>query len=196
MAIARHTRLRPTIATGRQASGIKASIMSGCVTPHTNVCIAPMLVPITRRRCLTPRLSQQAPLCLDHVVVVVLRKVRVQPVARLARAAVTDAVRQHDPVARRVERRAGAIELVGELRAHELAAGAAGAVQDEHGIHDRALRVALRPAERQVVQPQFGQPLARTERELMQDDVALVRRVGRRCAAATACGNSITRTKA
>jgi hypothetical protein len=59
---------------------------------------------------------EQAALRLDHVVVVVRGEAGMQAVAGLARTAVPDAVRQDHVEARRVERRARAVELVRELR--------------------------------------------------------------------------------
>ena len=48
--IRRIIRLRPAICTGALASGISASMKSGCVYPHTQLCIPPIEVPITSRR--------------------------------------------------------------------------------------------------------------------------------------------------
>ena len=36
---------------------------SGWVSPHTHACIPPIDVPITRRRCVTPRLSVRSRCC-------------------------------------------------------------------------------------------------------------------------------------
>ena len=54
MAIRRHMRLRPEICVGRLASGISASMKSGYISPHSQECMPPIDVPITRRRWLTP----------------------------------------------------------------------------------------------------------------------------------------------
>ena len=80
-----------------------------------------------------------------------------------------------------VERLAGAKQLARELGPDELRAAAAGAVADEHGVADDALRILLRLAERAVVQPQLGQRLAVREPEVADHEVALRRRgiVGR-----------------
>ncbi len=48
--MSRQTRLRPPICTGRLASGISASIIVGYVSPHSQVCIPPIDVPMTSRR--------------------------------------------------------------------------------------------------------------------------------------------------
>ncbi len=63
IAIFRHMRLRPAIGAGRLASGRSASMKSGCASPHTHACIPPIDVPITRRRCVTPRLSVSSRYC-------------------------------------------------------------------------------------------------------------------------------------
>jgi hypothetical protein len=84
-----------------------------------------------------------------HVVVVVVREPRAQPVARLARAAVADRIDQDHEVGRCVERLTGAEQLAGENGREKLARGAAGAVDGED-------RVPARRAARDVVQPQLG----------------------------------------
>ena len=95
MIIFRITRLRPAMAVGALASGTRPSAKSGYVSPQTQQCIAPIDVPITRRRWFTFRpVGEQHVLRADHVVVGVFRKARAQAVARLARLAVADAVRQ------------------------------------------------------------------------------------------------------
>jgi hypothetical protein len=50
MTIRRIIRLRPEIWTGRLAKGISASMKPGYFSPHTQVCIPPIEVPITSRR--------------------------------------------------------------------------------------------------------------------------------------------------
>ena len=50
MIIVRITRLRPAICVGALASGTRPSTKSGYISPHTQQCIAPIDVPITRRR--------------------------------------------------------------------------------------------------------------------------------------------------
>src|SRR5437588_270600 len=45
----RHARLRPEIRVGRLASGIRASMNSGCSSPQSQVCMPPIEVPMTRR---------------------------------------------------------------------------------------------------------------------------------------------------
>ena len=84
----------------------------------------------------------------------------------------TNIVGKDDPIARDIERLAGAVELVGELRRQELAAGAARAVQHHHRVVDLAARVAVRLPKRRVVDPQFGQRLTRAEPETGNGGVA------------------------
>ena len=50
MIILRSMRLRPPISTGAEARGISASMKSGYMVPHIQVCMAPIEVPITSRR--------------------------------------------------------------------------------------------------------------------------------------------------
>ena len=45
--IRRHRRLRPSTFVGRAEIGMRASIMSGCRTPHIQVCMPPIEMPIT-----------------------------------------------------------------------------------------------------------------------------------------------------
>jgi [acyl-carrier-protein] S-malonyltransferase len=68
-----------------------------------------------------------------------------------------------------VERCAGAIKLIGELRHKKAAARPARAVQDEHGIVDFSLRIATRGAKRCVADPEFGQCLPACELEILVD---------------------------
>ena len=92
-----------------------------------------------------------------------------------------DIVGQDDEHLGDVERLAGAIKLICELRAEELLARAAGAVEDHHRIVDFALRIAMRRAERGVMDPKFGQRLARHKGEVLEDRVGFLRCVGRAC---------------
>ena len=50
MIIRRQARFRPEICVGRLASGISASMKSGCISPQSQVCIPPIEVPMTSRR--------------------------------------------------------------------------------------------------------------------------------------------------
>ena len=53
----RHIRFRPAICVGKLANGIRASMNSGWSCPHSQVCMPPIDVPITRRRWFTFRPS-------------------------------------------------------------------------------------------------------------------------------------------
>src|SRR5439155_23916697 len=53
----RHARLRPEIWVGKLASGMSASMKSGCISPHNQVCIPPIDVPITIRDRRSTRLN-------------------------------------------------------------------------------------------------------------------------------------------
>jgi hypothetical protein len=117
-------------------------------------------------------LGEQPVLSLDHVVVVVARKPHPQSVARLARAAVPDPVRQDHVPAGGIERRARAVQLVGERLRHELASGPAGAVNDQDAVRYLASSVALRAAEREVVNPELGELFAGAEGEVLENEVA------------------------
>src|SRR5262245_4667473 len=92
---------------------------------------------------------------VHHVVVRVVWKPRVHSVARLARLAMADAVGKDDEVARGVERRAGAVEDPGEVRAQELRAGARGAVENEHGVRRATAGVLSERAKREVMESEL-----------------------------------------
>ncbi len=111
-------------------------------------------------------------LCGHHILIVVLRKVRVQPVAGSAGLSVTDAVRQNDEISGRVEQPSFPEQNTAELIRQEIAPRSARAVQDEHRIVDAPMRVAVRLAEHGVVNAQFGQGLSRCETEIWSDVLA------------------------
>src|SRR5215472_896699 len=139
----RAIRLRPAICTGKHASGISASMKSGYTSPpdermhatHGRAEDEPQVIHIKAFR-------QQLVLSQNHVVVIVLREMRVQAVARLRRFLVTDAVRKNDEVATRVQELPGTEELSRKLRLEELLARAARAVKNQHRIRNAPLRVA------------------------------------------------------
>jgi hypothetical protein len=117
-------------------------------------------------------LDQHPPLRLDHVVIIVCREAHPHPVARLRRPAVAEIVGENDVIAGEVERLARAEQLAGELRLEELAAAAAGAVEDHHRIVDPASCIPPRRSQGGVMHPDFRQPLARAEAEVAQHRVA------------------------
>jgi hypothetical protein len=116
--------------------------------------------------------DEEPALRVHHVVIVVVREPGVQPLARPARLAVTDAVGQDDVIDGRVERFAGAVQRAGEDRTEELAARAGGAVENEHGVAHHAARVTARMAEGAVVDRERGQALPAGEGEAVDDVVA------------------------
>src|SRR5204863_9362463 len=92
-----------------------------------------------------------------------------------ARLAVSDSVRQHDEVARRIENLASAEELTREGLREKSRSGSTGAVKDQHGVAHDAGRVALRRADGPVMEVQLGQALAAAEREVVRDEVSFDR---------------------
>jgi len=64
----------------------------------------------------TEAFRQQPVLSQNHVVVIVLREMRVQAVARLRRFPVTNAVRKNDELATRVQELPGTEEFSRKLR--------------------------------------------------------------------------------
>src|SRR5216684_13562 len=83
---------------------------------------------------------QEAKLRFDHVDVTVTGKLRVHPVARLARFAVADSIRQDDEKLRGIERLARAEKFAREFWPDELRAAARRPVRDQHRIsHDAFL---------------------------------------------------------
>ena len=117
--------------------------------------------------------DQQTPLRLNHVGIVVIRKAHPEPVARLRRLAMTDAVGQDHVVAAEVERLPGPIQLLRELRLEELLPAAAGPVKHHHRIDDPSHLVASRGAERRVMHFQRSDFLAVGKGEIAQDRIAL-----------------------
>src|SRR5262252_1557998 len=100
-----------------------------------------------------------------HVVVGVMRKMRAQSIARLARIAVTDAVREDDEITSGIEQLTRSKEHAGKLRRKELRACAARAMQDQNGIAHRAVAVAYGFADGPIVKLQFRQGLTAAEVE-------------------------------
>src|ERR1700685_371157 len=106
-------------------------------------------------------LGQQSVLRAHHVLIVVLREVSMQAVARLARGAVPDGVREDDVVARRIEQLSLAEQHPGEPRREKAAARAAGTVEEQHGVRYTAMLVATGLAQGREMQAQLRQCLAR-----------------------------------
>ena len=107
--------------------------------------------------------GEQTILRLDHVEITVARKFCVHSVARLARFAVADPVRQHDEKFRRIERLTFAEQFTGKFRANKLRAAAGRPVHDQHGVRRFALRIFLRFPQRPVMKTQLRQRFARMQ---------------------------------
>jgi hypothetical protein len=80
-----------------------------------------------------------------------------------------DAVGQNDEILRGVEQLARSEQLTPERPTHESRAGAGRAVEHDDRIPHDALRVALRLAEREVVDSKLGKRLAALELEVAND---------------------------
>src|SRR5581483_983396 len=104
--------------------------------------------------------GEQQMLRSNHVLVVIVREVRVHAVAGLARSTVTDSVGQNDVVLRRVEQLSWPEQIPGELLAYELLSGAGRAVQDQHCIHNTSVSVELRLAVSREVELQLRKRFA------------------------------------
>src|SRR5579859_4647933 len=119
--------------------------------------------------------GEQAMMRGDHVVVVVLREMRVQAVAGLRGFSVADAIRKNDVVAPGIQKLARAEKFVCKNRGEELMAGAAGTVQNQDRVGDAALRVLCRLSQCCVMQAQLWQRFAGAELEILYDIVAFGR---------------------
>ena len=119
--------------------------------------------------------GEQAMVRGDHVIVVVLRKMRVQAVAGLRRFSVADTIWKNDVIARRVEKLSRAEELAGKNGCEELMAGATGAVKNQNRVGDAALRIARGLAQGCVVQPKLWQRFAGAKLEILDHKFALGR---------------------
>jgi hypothetical protein len=96
-----------------------------------------------------------------------------QAITGLARAAVTDAVGQHDEILRAIEQLARREEFARIAGGQKAAPRAASAVQNHDGVANDTAGIALRRAEGGVVEPQLGESLTRAEGEILDDEVAL-----------------------
>src|SRR5271157_3756614 len=106
-----------------------------------------------------------------HVVIIVLRKMRVQAIAGLGRFSVADAVGKNNEVARRIEKLAWTKKYGGELRREKLLPSAAGSVKNEHRVGRAPSFILHRPAQSRVMQAQFRQRFAGMELKIVNDEV-------------------------
>ena len=104
-----------------------------------------------------------------------MRKLRPQAVARLAGFPVANAVGENDEILRRVQRLARPKKFGREERRKELRSTSRRPVRDEHGIAHHALRIALRRAERAVMDSQLRQRFAGAKPKIFEDEISLGR---------------------
>ena len=104
-----------------------------------------------------------------------MRKLRVQAVARFARFAVTDSVRENDKKFRYVQWLIFSKQFARELGSNKLGAAAGRAVHDENGIARLALGVLVNLAERSIMNSQFRQCFAGCEPEISDRVIAFSR---------------------
>src|SRR5205814_202322 len=104
-------------------------------------------------------LRQELVLRVDHVVVRVLWKTRMQLITGLTRFSVANAVRQDHEVARRVEQLPGSEQLTAEGATGEAAARARGSVEHDHRVAYDAGTIAARLTKRQVMDAERGHRL-------------------------------------
>ena len=121
-------------------------------------------------------LSEQTVIRFNHIEVTVMREFCVHPVTWLARFAVTDPVRQHDEVFRRIERLIFTKQFAGKFRANKLRAAARCSVHDENRIGGFTFRIFLRLPERPVMEAQLRQCFAGSKFEIADRKVAFCRR--------------------
>ena len=108
-----------------------------------------------------------------HIRVAVARELHAQAVARLARLAVADVVRQDDEVPLGVERLPLAEQPAAVGVAEESTAAAAGAVQDQHAVPHDAVGVFPRRAHGAVMNLDLGDAVAAREHVVAGDEIAV-----------------------
>jgi len=146
--------------------------MSGYLSPHIHVCMAPMERPSTSRQMIDPEaFGHEQLLRVDHVVVAIVRKFGAQTVARLARAAAPDRIRYDQIIFLAVERLPACEELT-EIVKNGFAA-AVSAMQKQHGVDDMTSRIAPGRTECHIVDAQFRQGLAVLKMEVARNEIVL-----------------------
>jgi len=108
-----------------------------------------------------------------HIVVVVMRESLTQTVRGFTRLSVAHVIGQDQVMCGSVQRLAGLEQFLAEILAQEGAPGAARAVQDEDGVGDAASGILRRLTDREIVQAQFGEPVAGMKGEIAGDPIAL-----------------------
>src|SRR5215472_6493341 len=126
------------------------------------------------------RFGEQAVMRRDHVVVVVLREMRVETVAGLGRLSVADAVGKNDVVAPSIEKLPRTEQFAGKNGRKELMTRAARAMQDQNCVGDASLCIRRGLAQRGVMKAQFGQGFPGAKLEILHYKITLVRGGGGR----------------
>ena len=114
-------------------------------------------------------------LAAHHVVVVVSREVHVHAVRWLRTLSVPDVVRQDDEVLLNIENSARHKQHIREDRIQQRVRIAARPVQQQDSIVHMPASIAMRRAQREVVQLELRQSLACAKPEIRQTDVAILR---------------------
>jgi len=115
---------------------------------------------------------QQQILRPHHVVIRVFGEIHAHGITGFRGFTMPDAVGQDDVVRRAVQELSGTEEPAGEGIRQESFAATAGAVQNQYGVHDLPGGIALRLADGEIVQLQFGKGFARREPEISRDPIA------------------------
>ena len=117
----------------------------------------------------------------NHVRIIVVGKFGPQAVARFRgfSEAGAELIGKNQIIFRRIEQLAGAKEHSRKRRNKPHAAGAIRAVQNQHGVGDAAAGVAVRRADRRVMQPHLRKRLAVRKFEIVRDEIAFLGRHSR-----------------
>src|SRR5437016_6443227 len=114
-------------------------------------------------------------LCCDLNAVAEARKFRAQTIARLARFAVTNSIRQDDEEFRGIERLTIAEKFAGKFRANELRAASSRSMHDQHGVRRFSLRIFISLPQGTVMDTQLRQRFATRELEIANRVIAFRR---------------------
>jgi hypothetical protein len=107
----------------------------------------------------------------DHIDITVMRESGVQPITGLAGFSMADAIREDDVILCGIKELTRTEQDSCKLIRYKLRAGAAGSVEDEHGIINPTACVPMGRAQRSVVQAQFGQDFAILKMELADCEI-------------------------
>src|ERR1700686_968948 len=123
----------------------------------------------------TQSLLNQFVLQRDHVGIVILWKVRMHAIARLARFSMANIVWDDQVILAGIEQLSRLEEHVSKYRTQELAAGSAGAMKGENSIRRAAAGILQRSAEGGVVHLYVAESLARLKMKIVNNEVAFMR---------------------